>query len=204
MRSDNGKNKTQQTVVAFVLDESYSMMRVARDTVDGFNDYMATLKKDPSQTILHLMTFNSVNVGMPYKFEDLSEVSDLDTLNYRPDGNTPLLDAVGSTIKETEKFLEVSNLDDPQVLVTIMTDGWENASRAYTHESITQMISEKESLGWEFTYLGAAVSSWSEASRLGIKRKNFSRFEARNPKAAFRRSAGQAINFKQQRRKASR
>ncbi len=204
MRSDNGKNKTQQTVVAFVLDESYSMMRVARDTVDGFNDYMATLKKDPSQTILHLMTFNSVNVGVPYNFEDLSEVSDLDTLNYRPDGNTPLLDAVGSTIKETEKFLEISNLDDPQVLVTIMTDGWENASRAYTHENITQMISEKESLGWEFTYLGAAVSSWSEANRLGIKRKNFSRFEARNPKAAFRKSAGQAINFKQQRRNASR
>ena len=204
MRSDNGKNKTQQTVVAFVLDESYSMMRVARDTVDGFNDYMATLKKDPSQTILHLMTFNSVNVGVPYDFEDLSEVSDLDILDYRPNGNTPLLDAVGSTIKETEKFIEVSNLDDPQVLVTIMTDGWENASRTYTHESITQMISEKESLGWEFTYLGASVSSWSEASRLGIKRKNFSRFEARNPKAAFRRSAGQAINFKQKRRNASR
>ena len=200
MQSDNGKNKTQQTVVAFVLDESYSMLKVAHDTVDGFNDYMATLKKDPSQTILHLMTFNSVNVGVPYNFEDLSEVSDLDILDYRPDGNTPLLDAVGATIKETEKFLEVSNLNDPQVLVTIMTDGWENASRAYTHESITQMISEKESMGWEFTYLGAAVSSWSEANRLGIKRRNFSRFEARDPKAAFRRSAKQAINFKQKMR----
>ena len=204
MQSDNGKNKTQQTVVAFVLDESYSMLKVAHDTVDGFNDYMDALKKDPSQTILHLMTFNSVNVGVPYNFEDISEVSDLDILDYRPDGNTPLLDAVGTTIKETEKFLEVSNLDDPQVLVTIMTDGWENDSRAYTHESITQMISEKESMGWEFTYLGAAVSSWSEANRLGIKRRNFSRFEARDPKAAFRRSAGQAINFKQQRRNASR
>ena len=81
MQSDNGKNNTQQTIVAFVLDESYSMMKVAHDTVDGFNDYMATLKKDPSQTILHLMTFNSVNVGVPYNFEDLSEVSDLDILD---------------------------------------------------------------------------------------------------------------------------
>ena len=167
MQSDKGKNKTQQTIVAFVLDESYSMMKVAHDTVDGFNDYMETLKKDPSQTIMYLMTFNSENVGVPYNFEDLSEVSELDILDYRPDGNTPLLDAVGSTIKETEKFLEVSNLNDPQVLVTIMTDGWENASRAYTHESITQMISEKELLGWEFILV--LVKTYRKSKNLYMK-----------------------------------
>jgi uncharacterized protein YegL len=147
MQSENRKTKTQQTVVSFVLDESGSMGRVARDTVEGFNEYMEALKKDPSQTLLYLMTFNSVNVGVPYNFEDISEVSDLDILDYRPDGNTPLLDAVGATIKKTERFLEVGDLDDSEVLVVIMTDGWENASWLYTHEGITQMISEKESQG---------------------------------------------------------
>lgn len=191
----------QETVVAFVLDESYSMLRVARDTVEGFNEYMDTLKTDPSRTILHLMTFNSEHVSIPYNFEDLSKISDLDVLDYRPDGNTPLLDAVGATINKTESFLENQDGESPQVLVTIMTDGWENASFVYTHEKITQMISEKESEGWEFTYLGAAVSSWAEADRLGIKRRNFSKFEARDPKAALRRSARQTINFKQQLRR---
>ena len=204
MQFDNEKIKEQQTVVAFVLDESYSMLRVARDTVDGFNDYMETLRKDPSQTILYLMTFNSENVGVPYNFEDLSEVSDLETLDYRPDGNTPLLDAVGATINKTETYLATQDLEAPQVLITIMTDGWENASRFYTHEKITQMISEKESEGWEFIYLGAAVSGWSEARSLGIKRRNFSKFDPKDPKAAFRKSAHQAINFKQQLRKTSR
>ena len=191
----------QETVVAFVLDESYSMLRVARDTVEGFNEYMDTLKADPSRTILYLMTFNSEHVSVPYNFEDLSKVSDLDSLDYRPDGNTPLLDAVGATINKTESFLETQDIESPQVLVTIMTDGWENASRFYTHEKVTGMISEKESEGWEFTYLGASVSSWTEADRLGIKKRNFSKFEARDPKAAFRRSARQTINFKQQLRR---
>ncbi len=193
--------EAQETVVAFVLDESYSMMKVAGDTVEGFNEYMDTLKKDPSRTILYLMTFNSEDVSIPYNFEDLSKVSDLDELHYRPDGNTPLLDAVGATINKTESFLKTQKKGSPQVIVTIMTDGWENASRFYTHENITQMISEKEAEGWEFTYLGAAIAGWSEANRLGIKRGNFSRFDASNPKAAFRRSASQAINFKQQMRK---
>ena len=178
MQFDNEKIKEQQTVVAFVLDESYSMLRVASDTVDGFNDYMETLRKDPSQTILYLMTFNSENVGVPYNFEDLSEVSDLETLDYRPDGNTPLLDAVGATINNRETYLAAQVLEAPQVLITIMTDGWDIASRFYTHEKITQMISEKESEGWEFIYLGAAVSGWSEARSLGIKRRNFSKFDS--------------------------
>lgn len=197
MESENRNTETQQTVVSFVLDESGSMGRAAIETVEGFNEYMASLREDPSSTILHLVTFNSRKRSVAYDFEDLKEISDLDVLGYMPRGGTPLLDAIGTTIESTEKYLTRSGLKDPQVIVTILTDGMENASRIFTKNDVSKLITEKEKEGWSFTYLGAGPATWEQGRGMGIRRRDMSEFDPSNPKKAFRRSAREVINLKQ-------
>ena len=197
MQPENGKPKTQQTVVSFVLDESASMTRAAIETVEGFNEYIAALKEDPSSTILYLVTFNSRRRSVAYDFENLREISDLDVLGYMPEGNTPLLDAVGTTIESTGNYISRSRLRDPHVIVTILTDGMENASHVFTEKDVSKLIAEKEKDGWSFTYLGAGPATWEQGRGMGMRRRNMSEFDPSNPKKAFRRSARGVINLKQ-------
>ena len=197
MNTEPGKQSDNKTVIAFVLDESASMRRSAIETVEGFNEYMASVREDPSSTILHLVTFNSRRKSVVYDFEDLREISDLDVLGYMPRGGTPLLDAIGTTIESAEDYLARSGLKDPQVIVTILTDGMENASRAFTKNDVSNLIAEKEKQGWVFTYLGAGPETWEQGRGMGLRRRNMSEFDPSNPKKAFRRSARGVINLKQ-------
>jgi len=197
MQPENEKTKTQQTVVSFVLDESASMRRAAIETVEGFNEYMATLKEDSSSTILYLVTFNTKGKFVVYNFEDLKAISHLDVLGYMPTGGTPLLDTVGTTIESTENYIIRFGLEDPQVIVTILTDGMENASHVFTQKDISKLVAEKEKDGWSFIYLGAGPETWEQGREMGMRRRNMSEFDPSNPKKAFRRSAREVINLKQ-------
>ena len=192
MTDGNGK----ATVVSFVLDESGSMHRNRWDTIAGFNDYIGELKEDPSQTLIRLQTFNSTGFKVPFQFEDVHKLGELSLRNFVPAAMTPLLDAVGLAISDTEEFI-TGLPEQPQVIVTIMTDGLENASSVYTSKQIQKMIEKKKGQGWIFTYLGANHDAWYAGRDLGIDRMHVSRFSANNPKAAFRRSARSTLNFKQ-------
>ena len=51
----------------------------------------------------------------------------------------------------------------------ITTDGYENASRRYSYETVRGMIErQKEKYGWEFLFLGANIDAAKEAARFGI------------------------------------
>tara|TARA_B100000686_G_C16640153_1_gene889636 strand:+ start:252 stop:1094 length:843 start_codon:yes stop_codon:yes gene_type:complete len=192
MESSNDKS----TVVSFVLDESGSMQRNCRDTIEGFNEYIGELKGDPDPTLICLQTFNSTGFKKLFRFKNVDELVKLSGKNFNPAGRTPLLDAVGLAIRETEEFLSQSS-DEPQVIMTIMTDGRENASRKYSSAQIQKMIEGKKRQGWTFTYLGANHDAWHAGRGLGIDPKYVSRFSAADPKSAFRRSARSTLNFKQ-------
>ena len=81
--------------------------------------------------------------------------------------------------KETEEFEEkvhnvcnYSKVDDKsnKVIVAIITDGKENASREYNKATIKDLIDKKQKEGWEFIFLGANIDAVSEADSIGIKR----------------------------------
>jgi len=48
-----------------------------------------------------------------------------------------------------------SQVSDSLALVTIITDGYENASREYSHTAIRSLIDSYKEQGWQFTYIGA-------------------------------------------------
>lgn len=160
---------TQQNLtVGFCLDESGSMSSIHQATIDGFNEYVADLAKQPGETRFFLTMFSDKGGAHPTTYR--SAYTDarlsggavrLDGGSYRPNGNTPLFDAIGYTIKTLETAIGDST--DP-VMFVIQTDGHENASREFTRQDVIDLIRRKEDEGWKFVYLGANQDEM-EASR---------------------------------------
>jgi len=61
--------------------------------------------------------------------------------------------AIGKSIKTLEK--KTADIEDVAVLVTIITDGMENASMEWTGQAIKKLIDERKEEGWMFSYIGA-------------------------------------------------
>ena len=163
------KNKV---VVNFILDETSSMHSVWDSTIDGFNEYLSTLKSDEKVNFLFSLTkFNSDKVDVVNVCDPVSKIKELTRDTYRPAAMTPLYDAIGQTVIETEKRLKEIK-GKPSVLCVIQTDGYENCSREYNLEKIRSLITEKERDGWTFLYLGANQSAWEAGTMIGIAASN--------------------------------
>jgi len=187
--------KNVDTLVGFVLDESASMHHVQESTISGFNEYLGTLKNDDSPTLLSVWSFNSSGVRTLYDCEDVVSVPDMSVDTYRPNHNTPLYDAIAKGIYELQVFLN-ARPGDWNVIFTIMTDGLENCSQMYNRREIVDLITEKESEGWVFMYLGANQDAWEVAHSMGIKREFAARYEASHPEAALRATAASTLRSK--------
>ena len=68
--------------------------------------------------------------------------------------------------------------DGDHVLVTVITDGYENASHVYTAEMIKELVDSLTAHGWVFTYIGANQDSEKTACGLGIKARWTSRLRS--------------------------
>jgi hypothetical protein len=57
-----------------------------------------------------------------------------------------------------------------QVVVLIITDGEENASKIYKRKDVMERITKQEShYNWSFIYMGANQDSFKEAGSVGIR-----------------------------------
>jgi hypothetical protein len=146
--------ENSKVIVVVCLDQTSSMYKVKKETINGFNEYMDTLEKNPDISVT-LIKFNS-EIGI--QTTPNYNKTRLDDSTYQPDGMTPLLDAVGHAIREAEKQDTGTN----KILLTIQTDGEENSSKEYTFDSIKKLISEKQSKpNWTITFLGAGIDAWN-------------------------------------------
>lgn len=99
---------------------------------------------------------------------DMAEITDVQEYkseSYRPTGGTPLYDAMGLSLTRLEKNVT----DEDIVLVTVITDGYENSSRDYDSEKLRALIQRLDEKDWVFTYIGANQDAVLEAGRLGIR-----------------------------------
>lgn len=60
-------------------------------------------------------------------------------------------------------------MTDYNVLVTILTDGRENASKEYDGATIKKMVDELSAKNWTFTYIGADHDVENFAASISIK-----------------------------------
>jgi len=167
-QNGNSENQPQPLYVTLILDETGSMQECKGAAIAGFNQYVATLRGEPAETLVTLTLFNSRKTEVRYQAEPVGRVHDLDVETYRPRDTTPLYDAIGRTL--TAARLQVPA--ESRKLCVILTDGEENASRRYTRSQIFDMIKACEDEGWTFLYLGANHDVWAAGEELGVAEHN--------------------------------
>lgn len=158
------------TEIVCIIDRSGSMESIRADAIGGFNAFLEEQQKLPGEAHLTLVLFDHeyerLFEGLP-----LADVPPLSHTTYVPRGTTALLDAVGRTIDEVGARLAATpEAERPtKVLVCILTDGQENASRGYTRQRVREMIEhQQQKYSWEFQFLAANQDAFAEAGHLGI------------------------------------
>ncbi len=140
-----------------ILDESGSMDSIKSIIISGFNELVQTVKgvqkQFPKQDHrISLITFNGLGNKIHHFNVPVEELGLIDKDKYQPDSMTPLFDAMGFGIAKLQKVLEKEKKYN--VLVTILTDGLENASREYSGTAIKKLVQQLKLENWTFTYIG--------------------------------------------------
>ena len=164
------KNRTKVYNV-IILDKSGSMSSITKQAIDGVNETIASIKrgqeKNPEQdNILTLVAFCGCEIKKIYENTPIGEVKPITPKDYRPCCMTPLYDAIGNTITAVHRLMD--NEKNAIASVTIITDGYENASKEYSHKAIVSLIEAYKSEGWLFAYIGADHDVEAVAFNLAI------------------------------------
>ncbi|MEO7754531.1 MAG: vWA domain-containing protein [Terracoccus sp.] len=155
------------THVYFLLDRSGSMESIRDDTEGGFNAFIDEQRAQPGQCRVTLAQFDDAYEEV---YRDVP-VADVPRLSLRPRGMTALLDSIGRLVSEAGARLAA--LPEEQrpgvVVVGIMTDGHENASRELTHAAVKSMIERQSTTyGWQFLYMGADQDAIEVGASIGV------------------------------------
>jgi hypothetical protein len=141
-----------------ILDESGSMSSIKSLIISGFNELVQSLKgieeQFPEQEhLISMVSFNDLDNKVLHFVEPVNKLASINDSTYNPASLTPLYDAMGFSISKLKQYLE--GKENYNVLVTILTDGEENASKEYTGTAIKNLVDELKQQNWTFTYIGA-------------------------------------------------
>jgi uncharacterized protein YegL len=181
-KQKNNMTKKHQVHNLIILDESGSMSPIKKNIIQGFNELVQTIqgieKKFPEQEhFISLVSFNGIDVKKLHVLDPASKLQEIDDTKYMPNGSTPLFDAMGKGIAIVEKGLK--GVNDYNVLVTILTDGEENASKEFTGAAIKKKVEALKKNNWTFTYIGTDHDIEKMARSLAIENTlNFSKDSA--------------------------
>ena len=157
-----------------ILDESGSMSSIREQALSGANETLQTIRaaQQENPDDHQMITFVTFDTGARRPFvrtiidsEKIETVNDLTPDQYQPYGGTPLYDAMGLSITALKELVK----EGDHVLVTVITDGFENSSNIYSAEMIKELVESLTSQGWVFTYIGANQDSEQTAGGLGIR-----------------------------------
>ena len=165
--SDDAAEAFGQLLVAMIIDKSGSMSSLTTDTVGGFNEYLADRQRETPDALMSVTLFDTERDEM-HVAKPMSEIPKLTEERYRQGGMgyTALNDAIGGTIAAIDAG---DYARGRKVLVVVMTDGRENASKEWTSRAeIAKLVKRKEDAGWKFVFFGANIEAFSEGESLSI------------------------------------
>ena len=193
------KNEKTQIYNLVVLDKSGSMGCIRRAAMEGFNETLAGIKKaqqeyaETQQHYISLVTFCSCSRDAVYDRVPVAEAVPLTLNQYEPCCCTPLYDAMGFAL--TSLRAHVKDIDDVAVVVTIITDGLENASKEYNRNSIRALVDSLKNEGWSFTFMGANQNSSEVAESLAIRNSQDFDYSDEGIERAYRRDRSSKMSF---------
>jgi uncharacterized protein YegL len=163
-------SKKQKVFNLIVLDESGSMSAIEKQAVGGVNETLQTISNAQrehaeQEHFVSFVTFNSNGIRTVMNRKQVEGGKALKWTDYQPNACTPLYDAMGQSINRLKKHVT----EEDVVLVTIITDGMENASREYSGSDIKRLVSEMKERGWVFAYIGTNQDVDAVADSMGIR-----------------------------------
>lgn len=166
--------KTNKTQVynLIILDRSGSMSIIRDEAIGGYNETLGSIKaaqlkhSDTQEHYISLAAFCSCGVDMLYDCTPIQRADVLTRKLYSPCCSTPLYDAIGTAITALGKRTDLR--EDVAVLVTIITDGMENASVEWSASAIKALIEQRKEEGWMFSYVGADHDVVTAAATISI------------------------------------
>lgn len=159
--------RSDLTHLYFLLDRSGSMQSIKTDTEGGFAAFIEEQRRAVGECRVTLAQFDD---QYEIVFAD-TPVADVGRLNLQPRGSTALLDAMGRLITEAGAALAALPEDQRpgSVVVAIMTDGLENASREWTHTAVKALVEQQTTAyQWQFLYMGADQDAIDVGTGLGV------------------------------------
>jgi hypothetical protein len=168
-------NNTQKTQVynLIILDKSGSMSSIAKAAIAGFNETVGGIRsaqerfKDTQEHFVSLMIFCDCEKTMVYDMVPVDKVKELTSKEYRPCCCTPLYDAMGISINAL--YRAIKDKEDATAVVTVITDGLENASKEYSGQAIKALVERmKNEEGWNFAYIGTNQDVAATSASLSI------------------------------------
>ena len=169
-----------KTEIVCVVDRSGSMDIMVKEAIGGFNGFLNDQKAVPDPANFTLVLFDHEYRAV-YESKDIADIPPMDELQFQPRGTTALLDAMGRAITETKERIdaELKKLTDagykgekPKVIVMVMTDGLENASKDWDRTRISNLIEQRKKDGWEFLFMSANMDGIQDAHSYGIDANN--------------------------------
>lgn len=151
-----------------ILDESGSMVSIKQEAIDNVNETIQTIrsaqrKHDDQEHFVTIVTFND-DVKTVCECVSADQVKEFDDQTYQPECGTALYDAMGHSLNALRRRVG----EGDRVLVTVVTDGRENASEEYDALAIKALVDELKEKGWVFAYLGANHDVEAVASSISI------------------------------------
>ena len=159
MEKNNTPVKTQVYNLV-ILDKSGSMESIRKEAIDGYNETLGAIR---AAQLKHMDTQDH--------FVSLAAFCDcgmdkLTNKQYEPCCCTPLFDAIGKTVKKLKA--DIKDIEDAAVLVTIITDGYENSSKEWSGPAIKKLIDDCKEEGWMFSFIGAGEDVVKVATTISI------------------------------------
>lgn len=189
--------RSDLTDITLVVDRSGSMQSIRSDAEGGVNAFIRQQASEPGEAYATLIHFDHeyefVHRGVP--------IRDCPEYKLVPRGSTALLDTLGRAITETGIRLNLmTEAERPGlVILVIMTDGQENASREFTRERVREMIAhQQQHYHWQFTFLGANQDAFAEAGLLGVDPTASVKFSPDKVAASLKATSNKVSRMRQQ------
>lgn len=142
------------------------MHSIASDIVGGVNTFIKDNKKvkdgDMNFTLVQFDSqdpFEVIYDGVP-----IADVKEFTADQFIPRGGTPLYDGIGKLVARAKEDLKGVTSD---VVMVIVTDGYENQSREYSQSTVKALVSDQEKAGWTFVFIGANQDAALSAQMMG-------------------------------------
>lgn len=153
-----------------ILDRSGSMSHLRHDTIAGYNGFLSEQRTVPGKARATLVLFDD-KVETLYEGVNIAHLGTLTTVHYETVGTTAAWDAICRTLMRQRARITKEEWAD-KVIVNIVTDDGDNASKEFTKADSRSLRREVETEnGWIVRYDACGERAELGAKEMGIDPK---------------------------------